>query len=128
MGDLPLRHGTHRGASGHALSERGIAGIVSIEPGACPAASGDLKPYLKMPMMVLWGDYVDTSPRWAPRLKACREFAEAATPASGRVQNIVLPELGIKGNSHMLMQDDNSLEPADRLLAWIDKNIGRGQG
>lgn len=110
-----------------ALSERGIAGIVSIEPGACPAANGDLKPYLKVPMMVLWGDYVETSSRWAPRLKACREFAEAATKAGGRVQNIVLPELGIKGNSHMLMQDDNSLELADWLLAWIDKNIGQGQ-
>ena len=42
------------------------------------------------------------------------------------MQNIVLPELGIKGNSHMLMQDDNSLELADWLLAWIDKNIGQG--
>jgi pimeloyl-ACP methyl ester carboxylesterase len=110
-----------------ALSERGIAGIVSIEPGACPSATGDLKPYLKVPMMVLWGDYVDSAPRWAPRLKACREFAEAATKAGGRVQNILLPELGIKGNSHMLMQDDNSLELADWLLAWIDKNIGQGQ-
>lgn len=110
-----------------ALSERGIAGIISIEPGTCPSATGDLKPYLKVPMMVLWGDYVETSSRWAPRLKACREFAEAATKAGGRVQNIVLPELGIKGNSHMLMQDDNSLELADWLLAWIDKNIGRGQ-
>ena len=89
-------------------------------------SNGDLKPYLKVPMMVLWGDYVETSSRWAPRLKACREFAEAATKAGGRVQNVVLPELGIKGNSHMLMQDDNSLELADWLLAWIEKNIGQG--
>ncbi len=106
-----------------ALSERGIAGVVSIEPGACPSATGDLKPYLKVPMMVLWGDYVDQAPRWAPRLKACREFATAATKAGGRVENIVLPELGIKGNSHMLMQDKNSLELADWLYAWIDRNI-----
>jgi hypothetical protein len=27
------------------------------------------------------------------------------------------------GNSHMLMQDKNSLEVADWLLAWIDRNI-----
>jgi pimeloyl-ACP methyl ester carboxylesterase len=109
-----------------ALSERGIAGIVSIEPGACPSATGDLKPYLKVPMLVLWGDYVDLAPRWAPRLKACREFAEAATKAGGRVQNLVLPEIGIKGNSHMLMQDNNSLELADWLRAWIDNNIAKG--
>ena len=107
-----------------ALETKGIAGIVSIEPGACPAADTDLTPYLKMPILVLWGDYVDTAPRWSPRLKMCREFAEAARKAGGRVDNIVLPEIGIKGNSHMLMQDRNSLAVADWLLAWIDKNIG----
>jgi hypothetical protein len=106
-----------------ALSERGVAGVVSIEPGTCPSATGDLTPYLKVPMLVLWGDYVDLAPRWAPRQKACREFAAAATRAGGRVENVVLPELGIKGNSHMLMQDDNSLELAEWVWAWIDRNI-----
>jgi pimeloyl-ACP methyl ester carboxylesterase len=104
-------------------SGRGIAGIVSIEPGACPSATGDLTPYLKVPVLVLWGDYVDLAPRWAPRLKACREFAAAATRAGGHVENVVLPEIGMKGNSHMLMQDKNSLEVADWLWNWMDKNI-----
>ena len=106
-----------------ALSEKGVAGIVSIEPGACPDAKGDLKPYLKIPTLVLWGDYVDLSPRWSPRLKACREFAEAVTKAGGRIDIIVLPELGMTGGSHMLMQDKNSLEVANWLYAWIDRNI-----
>jgi hypothetical protein len=34
-----------------------------------------------------------------------------------------LPKLGIKGNSHMLMQDRNSLDLADLLLAWIDNHV-----
>ncbi|MDC7786193.1 esterase [Rhodoplanes sp. TEM] len=106
-----------------ALDTRGIAAIVSIEPGTCPSATGDLKPYLGIPIMVLWGDYVETSSRWAPRLKACRAFAEALTKAGGRIDHVVLPEIGIKGNSHMLMQDDNSLEIADRLVAWIEKTV-----
>jgi hypothetical protein len=106
-----------------ASSNKGIAAIISIEPGACPSATGDLSPYLRMPIMVLWGDYVDQSPRWAPRLKACREFAAAATLAGGRVQNIVLPEIGVKGNSHMLMQDSNSLLVAQYLWDWIDRQV-----
>ena len=106
-----------------ALDTRGIAGIVSIEPGGCPAATGDLAPYLKMPILVLFGDYVDLVPRWAPRLKMCREFAEAVRKAGGRTELVVLPEIGIKGNSHMLMQDRNSLEIADWLDKWIDTNI-----
>jgi hypothetical protein len=106
-----------------ALNTQDIAGIVSIEPGACPAATGDLAPYMKMPILVLFGDYVDLAPRWAPRLKQCREFAEAIKKAGGRTELVVLPELGIKGNSHMLMQDSNSLELAAWLVAWLDKNV-----
>ena len=34
----------------------------------------------------------------------------------------MLPEIGMHGNSHMLMQDRNSLEIADWLLAWIARN------
>ena len=106
-----------------ALNTRGIAAIVSIEPGGCPSPTGDLAPYLKMPILVLWGDYVDLAPRWAPRLKLCREFAAAANKAGGRVENVVLPEIGMRGSSHMLMQDRNSLEIARWLLAWMERNV-----
>ena len=106
-----------------ALNTKGIAGIISIEPGGCPAANADMRPYTKMPILVLFGDYVDLSPRWAPRLKSCKEFVEAANKAGGKVELVVLPDIGIHGNSHMLMQDKNSLEIADWLLAWIDGHV-----
>jgi hypothetical protein len=105
-----------------ALSNAGIAAIVSIEPGACPDAKGDLTPYTKLPIMVLWGDYVDTSPRWSPRLKGCREFTQAANKLGGKVTNYVLPEHGVAGNSHMLMQDKNNIQIAEMLAEWIGKN------
>ena len=41
----------------------------------------------------------------------------------GKAENLLLPGIGIHGNSHMLMQDRNNLEIADRLLTWIDRNI-----
>ena len=98
-----------------------IEAIVSIEPGACPAADGDLKPYLKTPILVLFGDYVDLSPRWAPRLATCRAFVEATRQAGGNAELLLLPEVGIRGNSHMLMHDSNSLELADLLTGWLAK-------
>lgn len=101
----------------------GIAGIVSIEPGACPAADGDMAPYKDLPILVLWGDYVELAPRWTPRLKGCRDFAAAANAAGGKVEVAVLPEMGIRGNSHMLMQDNNSLEVADWLAGWLARNV-----
>jgi hypothetical protein len=106
-----------------ALSTAGIAGIVAIEPGACPAATADMRPYANMSILVLFGDYVDLSPRWSPRLKACREFAQAATKAGARAELVLLPDVGFHGNSHMLMQDKNSLPIADWLLAWIDRHV-----
>ncbi|HVJ55934.1 MAG TPA: hypothetical protein VM689_25960 [Aliidongia sp.] len=109
-----------------ALSTEGIAGIVAIEPAACPAVTDDMTPYTKMPILVLFGDYVDLSPRWAPRLKQCRAFVEAATKAGGKVELVELPKIGIKGNSHMLMQDRNSLVIADWLANWIAGHIKQG--
>ena len=105
-----------------ALNTKGIAAIVSIEPGTCPSATGDLKPYLKIPTLILWGDYVDLSSRWSPRLKSCKAFAEAATKAGGNVQNVMLNDVVLPGASHMLMQDLHSHKIADWLLAWIARN------
>jgi hypothetical protein len=43
-----------------ALNTKGIVGIVSIEPSACPDPSADLAPYTKLPILLLWGDYVSS--------------------------------------------------------------------
>ncbi|NCY26427.1 MAG: esterase, partial [Alphaproteobacteria bacterium] len=107
-------------------SREGIAGIVSIEPGACPAATDDMAPYAGLPILVLWGDYVALSSRWAPRLAGCLAFARAANAAGGKVEVAVLPEMGIAGNSHMLMQDDNSHQIADWLVGWMARHIPPG--
>jgi hypothetical protein len=107
-----------------AISTQGIAGIVSIEPGECPSATGDLTPYTRLPILVLFGDYVDLSPRWAPRLKACRAFVDAVDHAGGRAQLVLLPDEGIHGNTHMMMQDRNNLDVADWILRWIDTHVG----
>jgi hypothetical protein len=76
-----------------------------------------------MPILVVFGDYVDQSTRWAPRLAACREFVRATDKLGGKAELVVLPEIGIHGNSHMLMQDRNSLQIADLLLSWINRKI-----
>ena len=35
------------------------------------------------------------------------------------------PELGIVGNSHMVMQDKNNLVIADLILAWLNQHARR---
>ncbi len=107
------------------LERKGIAGIVSIEPGACPSPQADMKPYAGLPILVLWGDYVDLAPRWAPRLKNCREFVAAANRAGGKASLVVLNDVGYPGASHMLMQDKHSLQIGQWLGNWLGQNVKR---
>jgi hypothetical protein len=102
-----------------AQNPAGIAAVIAVEPGACPDAAADVTPYLRTPMLVVWGDYVPGAPRWAPRLVNCRAFVAKVVAAGGKAEQLVLPERGIHGNSHMLMQDDNSLEIAGMLVDWV---------
>ncbi len=106
-----------------AVSTQGIAGIIALEPGSCPDAKANMKPFLHIPILILFGDNVETSPRWGPRLKACQAFIQAATGAGVKATLVQLPNIGIQGNSHMLMQDKNNLQVADWLIHWIDHNI-----
>ncbi|MET0519788.1 MAG: esterase [Burkholderiaceae bacterium] len=104
---------------------RGIAGIVAVEPTACPSADEDLAPYAGVPVLLLWGDHVDDSPFWGPRLQACQAFARALGKIGGRVALVRTTEHGLHGNSHMLMQDRNSLQVAALVVDWLDRELAR---
>jgi dipeptidyl aminopeptidase/acylaminoacyl peptidase len=82
---------------------------------------------MTVPILVLFGDYVPLSPRWSPRLDVCRAFVQAAFKAGARVELVMLPDIGFHGNSHMLMQDKNSLAVAEWLLAWIDRHVEKSR-
>ncbi|HTW36641.1 MAG TPA: hypothetical protein VMD53_18630 [Rhizomicrobium sp.] len=105
-----------------AQSPTGIAGIIAVEPGRCPAPDEAAR-YAGVPILILWGDYIALSARWAPRLAVCRAFAKAVDGAGGKADLVVLPDIGIRGNTHMLMQDDNNLQIADRLIDWMEAHI-----
>jgi hypothetical protein len=53
-------------------------------------------------------------------------YVQYQLPA-GRSALMHLPTLGIKGDSHMLMQDRNSDRLADLVIAWIDKRVEDGK-
>ena len=36
---------------------------------------------------------------------------------------LVLPDVGLHGDSHMMMQDRNSHDVAGWLAGWIDRNV-----
>jgi hypothetical protein len=105
------------------ISSQAIAGIVALEPGSCPDVHADMKPFAAIPILVLYGDNVESSARWGPRLKQCQAFVQAAKQAGVKVELVQLPDIAIRGNSHMLMQDKNNLVVADWIMRWIDHHV-----
>jgi pimeloyl-ACP methyl ester carboxylesterase len=107
------------------INPQGIAAIISLEPGACPAADYDLKALKDIPVLVLFGDFVDKSEAWTNRYKGCEQFIKAARAAGVSAELVSLPDVGIHGNSHMMMQDRNSLQVAGWLVKWLRHHVRR---
>ena len=68
---------------------------------------------------MLFGDYVDQHPRWASYKKSDVEYGDALKSAGGSVDLLMLPDIGIKGNSHMLMQEKNNGVIAEVIQNWL---------
>jgi pimeloyl-ACP methyl ester carboxylesterase len=113
------------GAFGFKVAEQRadkIKAIVAVEAASAGtvAKAGALK---STPTLMLFGDYVDQHPRWAAYKKIDLQYADAVRAGGGSVDVISLPDIGIKGNSHMMMQDKNNAEIAEVIQKWL---VGRG--
>jgi hypothetical protein len=69
------------------------------------------------------GDVRGGPASWSTSFDTCQKFVDQVAAVGGDAQMMHLPKLGIRGNSHMLMQDKNSLQLADLLINWIDKHV-----
>jgi hypothetical protein len=110
------------------IDARGVKGIVSIEmPCATDLSSAEIATLAKIPTLVMFGDHlgdVTGGPvSWAQSFDTCKTFVDQLQKAGGDAELLHLPALGIKGNSHMLMQDKNSDQLADLVIGWIDKHV-----
>ena len=109
------------------LDPAGIRAMITIEA-PCPE---DLTPaqiatLAKIPTLVMFGDHLSDVPTvvvsWQKAYEACDAYVGKVRGAGGDAEMMLLPRMGIHGNSHMLMQDRNNLQLADKILGWIDKH------
>ena len=110
------------------IDPTGVKGIVSIEmPCTTTLKPAQLATLAKIPTLVMFGDHLgDVQSRvsnWSTFFDTCQTFVKQVKDAGGDADMMHLPKLGIKGNSHMLMQDRNNLQLADLILAWIDNHV-----
>ena len=98
----------------------GIKGLIQLETGCFDKLTPEqVKVLAKIPILVVVGDHWD-SPQ--PPLD-CKTEMQQINGAGGDFTFISLPDLGMKGNSHMFMQDKNNLQVADVLIDWIDHHV-----
>ena len=108
------------------LDPRGVKGIIQLETGCfgnlTPAHINVLK---NIPILVMEGDHYPT----ARPVEPCPTEIAQLRAAGGDITYIHLPDIGMLGNSHMFMQDNNNLQIADVIIRWIDEHVkGNGRG
>jgi pimeloyl-ACP methyl ester carboxylesterase len=97
-----------------------VRGLVLVEPGGAPPLAGsDFGRLREIPILVLWGDFIDKVPFWAKARQIVGEARDRIVARGGDVEWIDLPAAGTRGNSHLLMMDDNAGEIATLVLGWM---------
>jgi hypothetical protein len=111
------------------IDASGIKGIVSIEMPCTNFNEEQLSKLAKVPTLIMFGDHlgdVQGGPaQWMNSFNGCEKYVDQIKSKGGDAQMMHLPKLGIRGNSHMLMQDKNNLQLADLILNWIDEHVER---
>ena len=102
-----------------------VKGIASIEPVGCPTEQDDISEnFSQIPVVTVFGDHLDSRPAWTERSNRCAEAMELIAAVGGQGERWLLREdLGIRGNTHMMMGDANSDEIAGILYAWFVGNV-----
>jgi len=99
-----------------------VKALVAVEP----TLGGDrnkVESIKGTPILVVYGDNAKDHPRWSKIRQGGVDYAAAFKSAGGSIDVIDLPDMGIKGNSHMIMMDRNSDEVAGLIEKWL---IGKG--
>jgi pimeloyl-ACP methyl ester carboxylesterase len=95
-----------------------VKALIAVEP----AVAGDKEKAATLkdiPIMVMYGDYIEQDSRWPRMRQGGVDFIGAVRAAGGRADVVNLPEVGIKGNSHMLMMDKNNAQLAALINTWL---------
>jgi hypothetical protein len=98
----------------------GVKGIIQLETGCFANLTADnIQTLKKIPILIMVGDHFSTAQPPA----SCVTMQQQINGAGGDMTFVALPDLGIHGNSHMFMQDNNNLQVADIIMKWIDKHV-----
>jgi pimeloyl-ACP methyl ester carboxylesterase len=96
-----------------------VKALIAIEPSGAPPPTANLAAVKDIPQLIVWGDFIAQSELWTKLIQASTNYHKALAAIGGKVDWLSLPDIGIKGNGHMLMMDTNSDEVAGLIQKWM---------
>lgn len=111
--------------------------LPAVEPtsSAFPAPGREVKKedflkLTKIPIVIFYGDNIPSGntpladwgqDNWRVRMNLAKKWEQVMKKYGGDVEVISLPDIGIKGNTHLLMSDLNNRDVADAMEKWMKK-------
>jgi pimeloyl-ACP methyl ester carboxylesterase len=100
-----------------------VKAIIGIEPSGAPdPAKSDITAMKGIPHLFVNGDHLNVSDFWMQMVANVKRYQEALATKGGISDVIDLPKLGIKGNTHAMMMDNNSDQIAALIQDWMNKH------
>src|SRR5437763_906773 len=99
-----------------------VKALVAVEP-TLGGEREKVQSIKTTPILVIYGDNARDHSRWSKIRQGGVDYAAVLKSAGGSIDVIDLPDVGIKGNSHMIMMDKNSNAVADVIQKWL---VGKG--
>jgi len=100
--------------------------FTGAEDAGAPVSEAEFDRLARIPIQVVFGDNIPTEP--VPDLPAdkrraqvisARLFADALNARGGRASVQMLPDAGLRGNTHFMFSDLNNVQVADQLSAFL---------
>src|SRR5499426_1574016 len=99
-----------------------VRALVSVEGGCETVTPTDIAtPFVKVPFISVWGDNSIGAKgvNGDKRREGCAQAINLIKGAGGRASLLLLPDVSIRGNSHMMMMDRNNLLVAEVIRSWV---------
>jgi pimeloyl-ACP methyl ester carboxylesterase len=93
-----------------------VKGLISVEPAGCSVPAANRPAFVGVATLTLFGDFIAGN-------TGCQNTTNQINAAGGNATMVLLPEVGIFGNSHMLILEKNNHVVADWLVSWIRSNV-----
>jgi len=75
----------------------------------------------RIPIQLVWGDNTDKT-FWVRNVELSKQFVDIVNAHGGHAEVLMLPSVGLKGNTHIAFADLNNVQVADQLSLFLKKN------